>query len=253
LLVIMLTVVGSIKMMKPFNRAVDAQKELAVAYGERGEFVPPVGGLNAERIEKFMAVRRDLVPLCANFTEIGESFQRMDELDNEGEEPSKGELFGALGNVMGSVFGIAGNIGRFTEARNEALLREGMGLGEYIWIYTLAYNSWLDYEPNTGFEADEGGAFSNVEQRVIRQLMRNHVDALVAAGQQAEADSWLEEIRRLERSEGPGVPWEEQELPAGISAALAPFQTALSDLYCAATASFEFSQVTKKGLSITAN
>lgn len=252
-LVILLTVVGSIRMMKPFNKAVDAQRELSSRYGERDGFVPPVAGLTVDRLEKFMAVRRDLVPLCANFTEIGESFQRMDEFESEGEEPSKGELFGALGNVMGSVFGIAGNIGRFTESRNEALLREGMSLGEYIWIYTLAYNSWLGYPPNTGFEADEGGSFSAGEQRIIRQLMRNHAEALAAADRQPDAAAWLEEVRHLERSEGSGVPWEQHEMPAEIAAALGAYETELTDLFCAATASFEFSQVRKKGLSITAD
>ncbi len=253
LLIIVLSIGGSVVMMKPFNRAVDTQKELTAAFGERADFVPPVDSLAPDRLASFIGVRKVLVPLCENFTEIGEKFRRMEELEEGGDEPSKAEVFGALGDVMSAAFGIAGNIGRFTQDRNEALLGEGMGLGEYIWIYTLVYNSWLGYEPNLDFESGKGGRYERSEQEIIRQLMRNHVDALNEAGRDDEAAAWLAELEHLERSEGSGVPWADSEVPVATAAALEPYRAELDALYCGATSAFEFSRIRKHGLSITAN
>ncbi len=251
LLVILLTVGGGIVMMKPFSAAVDAQKELTAAHGDRGAYVPGADSLSPERLQAFMAVRRELVPLCTNFEEIGQKFEQMDNLGQGGEEPSKGEVFSATGDVMGAVFGIAGNIGRFSVVRNEALLAEGMGLGEYIWIYTLVYNSWLGKPANTDFESDEGRDYNAKEQAVIRQLMQNHAGALSAGGQTEEALVWQREAEHLERSVGPGVPWTDHELPVAISAAFEPYRQELTELYCAATAAFEFGTVRKRGLTFT--
>lgn len=255
LLVILLMIGGSVVMMKPFNKAVDAQKELNAEFGLRDEYIPSVDGITPAQVADFMKVRMALVPLCDNFTEIGAKFRKMDELDDEGEgeEPSKREVFGAVGEVMGAAFGIAGNIGRFTEERNRALLNEGMGLGEYIWIYTLVYNSWLGHEPNVDFDSAHGGRYDTKDQKLIRELIRNYVTALNAAGRTEEAATWASEADHLERMDGSGVPWADSEIPANLAATLAPFRTQLEDLYCEATSNFEFSQVRKKGLSITAD
>jgi len=261
LLVIVLLVGGSVVMMKPFKQAVDTQQELKAALGDRADYVPAADSLSPERLDKFIRVRGVLVPLCDNFTEISRKFSRMDELEADGEEPSKREIFGAVGEVMGAVFGIAGNIGRFTQVRNEALLAEKMSFGEYIWIYTLVYNSWLGYSPNTDFASNaEGdsptggdeGAYDAADQKLIRQLMRNHAGALAAAGRASEAAAWEAEADHLERQDGSGVPWHDTTLPAPVAAALEPYRNKLVPLFCAASASFEFDKVHKKGLRITA-
>ncbi len=254
ILSIVLSVGGSMMMMKPFDRAVDAQKKLEGSYGVREDFVPAATGLTADRVRIFMAVRQSLVPMCEEFEEIGRKFERLDDMDSDGEEPSKGEIFGAVGDMMGAAFGIAGNIGRFTEARNEALLAEGMGLGEYIWIYTLVYNSWLEYPPNTDFsEEDAGGGYGRSDQKLIRKLMRNHAGALAGAGESAAAEAWEAEAGFLERRDGSGVPWVENDLPEGLVAEVEPFRADLEELYCAASSAFEFSRMKKKGLSITSD
>jgi len=251
LLLLLVTIGGGIFMMKPFNKAVDTQKELSATYGKRSDYVPAAGGLNPERLEKFMNVRRELVPYCDNFNEISAKFEEMEKLDAGGEEPSKGEVFNAVGNMMSAVMGIAGNIGRFTATRNDALLNQDMGLGEYIWIYTLVYNSWLEHPPNTDFEERKNGEYSAEEKRVIQQLMRSHAQALTEVGRTEEAVAWTAEAGHLERSEGTGVPWVAHQLPEAVSQALEPYRTELAELYCQATSSFEFSQVKKKGLTIS--
>ncbi len=49
--------------------------------------------------------------MCESFSEIGEKFSQMEELDKGGDDPSRGEILGAVGDVMGAAFGFAGNIG----------------------------------------------------------------------------------------------------------------------------------------------
>jgi hypothetical protein len=253
LVVTVVMIVGGIRMMKPFDAAVATQKELTAAHGPRAEYVPPVDGPTADRLERFLRVRQALAPMCAEFVEIGGKFRRMEELDAGGEEPSKGEIFQAVGGLTSAVFGIASNLGRYTGQRNQALLDAGMGLGEYIWIYTLAYNSYLGYAPNQDFDGSKGSAYSRGEQRIIRDLMANHVEALAAAGRAEEAALWRGELDRLERTEGDGVPFGREQLPPEIAARFAPYRDRLEALYCAETSAFEFGRVRKKGLSISSD
>ncbi len=249
LLSILLTVGGSLYMMQPFNKAVDARKALEAEYGTRDTYIPPVEGISADRLEIFLAVRHDLLPMCEEFRKIGESFAAMDELDKGGDEPSKGEIFKAMGGLTGSIFGMVGNLGRFTELRNEALLGHGMSLGEYIWIYVLVYNSWLGEVPNRDFDGDARGAMSSKEQKVLVAMVRRHAEALASAGMAAEATLWEEEAERMKRSET-GVPFKDGTLPEGLIRVFEPYSGKLESLYCEATSSFEMNRIKKRGLSI---
>lgn len=251
LLMIVVSLVGGIRMMKPLNEAVDAQKELIASFGTRDEWVPPVDGLTPDRLERFLAVRDSLNPLCAEFTEIAVKFRKMEELDSDGEKPGKLEMLKAVGGVTGAVFSFPGNIGRFTAVRNQELMAAGMGLGEYIWIYVLAYNSDLGHPPNVDFDEKEAeGRYAAQEREVIRGLMARHADALTAAGRSEEAGLWRAETGRLERSESNGVPFPNESLPGEITDQLTPFRARLDSLYCANTSAFELGRVKKKGLSI---
>jgi len=231
LLGILLTVGGSLYLMRPFNEAVDAQKELVAEFGGREAYIPPPQGITPDRMEKFLVVRRTVMPMCEKFQELSKSFAAIEELDKGGEEPSKGEVFTVITNLTGNIFGMVGDIGRFTNLRNQALLESGMGLGEYIWIY------------------DSEGGMSGGEQKVMRTLVLNHAEALTSAGMADKAALWEQEADRMKRSET-GVPFEGGSLPAEVVRAFLPYERELADLYCEATSSFEMSRVRKKGLSI---
>jgi hypothetical protein len=249
LLSILLSVGGSLYLMRPFNRAIDVQKELVEQYGPREAFIPGPQGITPERMEAFLAVRRSVFPMCAEFREVAESFAAMEELDQGGQEPSKGEVFRAVGGLTGNIFGMVGNIGKFNELRNEALLGQGMGLGEYIWIYVLAYNSWKGHQPNQDIGGESNHGFSGSERRVILRLVRNHAEALAAAGLTERALLWEKEAGRMERTET-GVPFKDGGLPAGVIRGFLPYEQELDSLYCEATSSFELNRMKKKGLSI---
>lgn len=249
LLGIVVTVGGGFLMMRPFNRAAESQRELAGAHGMREDFRPGPEAFRPERIQAFLAVRRELMPLCENFARLTARFEAVEQLDQGQQDVSAGEAVRTVLPVIGSVFGIAGDIGRHVEARNRALLAQDMGLGEYVWYYVLAYNSWLGHEPNQEFDdGDADGAYATGERRAIAALLTNHAAALRAAGRAAEAEVWATEAEAVMDAQA-GVPFGLGGLPAEAAAALEPWRDQLEAQYCAATSSFELGAVRKQGLS----
>lgn len=251
LIMIFIAVGGGYLMMKPFNQAVDKQKEMEARFGSREDYVPLPDGLTADRLAGFLAVRRELMGKCGTFEDIAASFRQMDELDKgDGEKPPVGEVLKGVGNVMGSAFSVAGEIGALVNSRNNELLKNDMGLGEYTWIFVLAYYSWLGQEAGTGLDEESRGGFSGTEQAVFRQLMQNHARSLEEAGRTDEANRWRDEAERMYRSEG-AVPFAAGDLPAEIVAQLAPYRKEFEGTFCAAMSEFELGRVHKKGLSVS--
>ncbi len=252
LLNIILFVGAGFLFTKPMTKAANSQKELTAAYGVPNDFVPEVGGLTPQKIEAFLAVRAELMPSCEEFEGVAGGFAAMDELDQGGDEPSAKEIFMGLGKVMGSVKGLVMEMGEVLEIRNHALMAEDMGLGEYTWIYVLAYNSWLEYEPNTGIDSSDGGSFSSREQGLIEDLMNAHAGALAEAGRNDEAELWREEADKLDWSDT-GVPFQNSELPKEITDALESYRSRLESSYCAPMSEFDLGVIKKKGMSFHAN
>jgi len=249
LLAIVVTVGGGIIMTRPFSRAADTQQELSNRFGAREEFEPPLATFDRKRLKAFLAVRRELTPICAEFAAVAAKFAAVEKLDEGGEDPSAGEAIKTVLPVIGAAFGIAGKIGKHNEMRNRALLAQDMSLGEYIWYYVLVYNSWLGERPNQEFDDSEGDQdYARSERRVIRALLENHADALRDAGRDAEAELWTEAAVTVSNSAS-GVPFGPGGLPPAYADMLEPYRAKIEASYCAATSSFELSQIRKKGLS----
>lgn len=250
--------------MRPMNRAVDAQKELTAAMGDRDSYSPPAGVPAPERLEAFLAVRRAVLPQCERFTKIAADFARMDELGAASDKPGKGELFRAVTRLSGSVLGIVGDIGQLTEARNQALLDQKMGLGEYTWLYTLIYHSWLEHpvpgvshrrhgeDVEAGKEGQEKHVHVRRQRAALIGMMRRHAGALTAAGQAEQAQRWRDEADRMEQKDA-DAPFADGGLPPEWAAAFAARGDELRATWCEPMAEYELGEVTKSGLSINAN
>ena len=251
LLNIFLFVGAGIFFTRPMNKAATSQKDLTEAFGTPGQYVPEAGSLTPARIEIFLAVRARLLPSCEEFENVVFGFQAMEKLDNNEEEPSMGEIFKGLGKVMGSIKGLAMEMGEVLEIRNKALLEMDMGMGEYTWIYVLSYNSWLGYAPNVGIDSD-GGEFSSREQKLIVDLMDSHAESLEASGRLDEAQIWRSESKKLGWSDG-GIPFADSSLPEEIRAVLEPYRVRLEASYCEAMSEFDLGLIEKKGLSFHSN
>lgn len=239
-------------LMPPLDRAIDAQKELAVAQGAPDDFVPPAGPVAADRLEAFLAVRRAVMPHCAAFEEFARDMGRMDDLGTQSDRPAGRELFRAITSVTGSVLGLVGDIGKLNEARNQALLEQRMSLGEYRWIYMLGYHSWLGqpFPDRADGDAGEGdGARVERLRATVLGLMRRHAEALAEAGDAAAATLWRDEADRMERAAAE-VPFGPGGLPAGYAAAFETRGDELRATWCAQMAEYDLGEVHRRGLTV---
>jgi hypothetical protein len=143
------------------------------------------------------------MPMCPKFTKFAEDLARMDDLGKQSDKPDKGEVFRALTRVSGSVMGMAADIGQLNQLRNEALLAHRMGLGEYTWLYVLAYHSWLGNPVPDSADEDDGdgdGDGPRVEKlrALVIGMMRRYAEAEAAAGRADQATLWRTEADRME-------------------------------------------------------
>ena len=120
-----------------------------------------------------------------------------------------------------------------------------MGLGEYTWIYVVAYYSWLGHQP-TNFALGEGERPRIFADRVlgeVRDMIGRQLETLSASPGAAQADSSLIGLMQseLEAMEGDPdrLPFAEG-MPVELEASLEPFRERLERTYCAATSELDF-------------
>ena len=235
------------RLFDTFDGAIATRGELEERFGTPEAFVPPSdGAIRADRMETFLAVRESLQPYCDRFQGTFGAFQRMEEIDERG-EPSMREALG----VVRSALGIAPLLGRFSAARNQELLDAGMGMGEYTYIYVLAYRSWLDKPAE-----DEGGPLTSRRlsgrvRNALAEMLRRQRERLAeeqTEGHQELIDMLEAEIAALEEDRD-RVPWQDG-LPEHLEAALAPHRERLESLYCPAAQDFELARNRRRGITI---
>jgi hypothetical protein len=74
---------------------------------------------------------------------------------------------------------------RFMDTRNHALLKEEMGLGEYLYIYVLAYAEQLRQVDETRFAGIKQAYVGARARREMIQILRNQLDALMTGDPQS--------------------------------------------------------------------
>ena len=213
---------------------------------------PPDGSPPPDRIELFVAVREEVAGDRARVDKAIAGL-RIPELGEEGAVIGKIKLgLEALGDLIDG-------IGTYLQARDRALLERRMGLGEYVYIYTLTYYSWLGHTPGEAPEVrqdpdgvrvgvfdEDSGVFSEqaVRRRYRRYILPMTGAQLASVEQEAEAgdgEAWrsrLErEVQRLEVDPG-RVLWQDS-LPAAIEDSLQPFRERLEAAYTPSTNPFE--------------
>lgn len=220
-------------------------------FGQPEDFAPAFDGrIPADRIEVFLAARAVTEPARVDASET------IGQLDHKGDN--------APGNVFTKIrAGIAfvPAMLRYADRRNRALLDHDMGLGEYQYLYALAYFSYLEKDPGDGpnfrmhgsDDGDDDGDGGTVHwgvqvndssgdvrreraDFVRRGLNRNlaamaqnqltALDAQLAAGADPQLAVWREELAgELEkmREEPRRILWEEG-LPAPLRDSLEPFR-----------------------------
>jgi len=233
-----------------------SNEELTAQLGEIDAYVPPPDGVvPAPRLEIFLAVRESLTGEQEGLEAAYAALPRPEE--SEGPGVVVGKVMAGL-EVVGDLIA---QVGAYLQARNDALLDGKMGVGEYAYIYSLAYYSWLGHGPEDGPEnagnwggedgergfrdADfpfSGQAVRRRHRRYLLPMLRAQLASLDGEPEPSVDDGWRStlalEIRRFE--EDPGrVMWRDDGLPAPIRESLEPFRARLETTYSRTTNCFE--------------
>jgi len=234
---IVLPIVLAMMMMGPFKRAVDDRHAIEEKFGPQEAYVPPASGVPpADRIEVFLGVRRALAEPCADLTQAEEQLQKMETFDDQ-DEVDRMEVMKEVFSLTKSMMGVGPVLGHLYEIRNQNLLDAGMGLGEFTYIFVVAYNDRLLDEPDG--EQLFGPTVTNRRVRkALLSMLENQLAALQSeGGEEAEIEALEAEIAAMQADDR-RIPWQDA-IPPAITDALAPYLAELDELYCPAMAPLE--------------
>ncbi|HZX10165.1 MAG TPA: hypothetical protein VFG01_04390 [Acidobacteriota bacterium] len=236
-------------MVTSFEESEDILRELTEKYGEIEEYCPsPSGSIAPDRMEAFLKTRELIQP------EIKELEQTFDLLSDEQEQKraEKKESSGVFKKIKTGI-GLIPKIAEFLKKRNQALLEVKMGIGEYYYIYTIAYYSWLDKSITDGvpihinreneFDYHYGEDEESQEIRrdlAVRRLnkmllpmLKNQYERLKKTADREISENWRsdlkEEIEAMEKDRYRLV-WQDG-LPEVIESSLKPYKDRLESSY----------------------
>jgi len=248
--------------MSGFEDAVESREQLEERYGEAADFTPaPDGAVTSERMELFLAIRDELEPARRAIEGFFAGLPMSDEEARALEEQPFLRKIGSVVRITRSAVGFGGDLGEFFDARNRLLAERGMGIGEYTYIYALAYYSWLGRSPSDGPERDEGvsaeiGSWRGRVRRDLVGMLENQLAALPEGDASPAAAKWRAALSaELEALDGSRrrLPWEEG-LPPAIAASFEPYRERLEALYSETTNTFELARTRRRGrFSVTAD
>jgi hypothetical protein len=231
------------------NREALARREsLDRQYPGPDRYTPPADGtIPEERMRRFLAVRRELAASCPSVAEHWRRMEAMNELA-ESEDSSPRELFGQVGRVARDFPRLPKDYGGYVAARNRALLQQGMGLGEYTWIYAVSYFGALGDRPARAIPASKQP--DPFRERVIPQLRQMMARRLAAARRgETQPDSlaaWRAELDALAR-DGRRLPFQDG-LPPELAASIEPFRAELEALACPEASELDLTRTVRRGL-----
>lgn len=245
--------VGFLGVRKAMDRGKDIEsgyEELKARYGAPEDFVPaPDGAVPAGRMLAFLAARE---ALAADRQVAGDILRTLDGQSADGTPP------GFLQKAQAG-FRLVPVMMDFVERRNQALTAQGLGLGEYYYIYSLAYFNLLGKDladgpsftvtshdeggDNRGFQWEAGKNDRSEDSRDDRersirrylhgvqlQMARNQLEGLTALGGD-EADRQRLEAEVAALGNDPRRLLWETGLPEAVRASLEPYRAQLEATY----------------------
>jgi hypothetical protein len=248
LLVVVLSTVGIFRILRPLQSAVDTRVELESRFGAEDSFTPsPDGSIDASRIEAFLAVRNGLAGPCERLASNTAVMARMEELDHV-ENPSRMEVLRYAAAATRSAMRIGPLMGDLFERRNELLLASGMGLGEYDYLYVVAYQGHLAGErPRTGIL--DGNPVNRRVHGVLEAMLARQLEAARAAGRAADWIAELEGEHAAMASDVTRILWQDG-LPEQIQGSLAAYRDQLDATFFAAITEVELLRNARRPLGV---
>jgi hypothetical protein len=242
-----------------FQEQEELMEILTERYGQITDFCPePDGPIGPSRIEAFLSARDAFAPYREKLaTSMRELQEKVGQSEVEVKKPKN------VFEMMKLGFGLVPQIAEFMKFRNQALLDGEMGMGEYTYIYAIAYFSWLEKPPEDGPDFEVTGEDDsrvhlgeiNKEEireerrdsmlrrlhRILLPMLKNQLEKLTASGSSEVLSGWKDrleaEIQAMEEDRF-RLPWEDG-LPDLIETSLSPYRDRLERSYDAMTNPFE--------------
>jgi len=245
------------RMSKGFEASSKATATLDERYGKPAQFTPSGDGAIAPaRIEVFLAVRDATAPSRAAIAGTFSKFPSREEAEALDKKPMLEKLLTGMG-IARVGMSLPTAIADFFKLRDEAMLANDMGMGEYSYIYMLAFQSWLGHSPDDGplSEKHQGSAMQpGVQGRIQGELvamLENQAASLPPDAPQAWRDGLAAEIAAMKEDRS-RILWQDG-LPETIARSLEPYRERLEASYVPSTHPFELARNRKTGsLSYTA-
>jgi len=256
--------------VKGLQEASDTREELDRQYGQPGEFRPAAdGSIPADRMEIFLAVRDATQPARLEIVRTFQSFPMTEEEARELESKSFFEKIGSVFKIGGTALQLPRAFGKFFQERNQSLIENQMGMGEYTYIYVLAYYGALGHSPQDGPEGhkvsiDTGDGVkrsmghSPLSGRIQGDLIDMLSNQLAAIPAETDPDggAWRRQLRaEIDALDDDPlrIPWQDG-LPQAIADSIAPYRERLEKSYERRTNEFELARNRKRGnWSVTAD
>ncbi len=176
-LIVIILVMGGFffirNIVQDFRSSDELMDTLVEVFGEIEEYCPPPNGaIDPQRLEAFLAVREAMTPVREG---LEQSLRILQESDDErlGEKERR-----SVFKKISTGFGLISQIADFNRARIQALLDAEMGMGEYYYLYTLSYYSWLGKPILDGHDFqirsdDEGFRFNDWESEESDEIRKD--------------------------------------------------------------------------------
>ncbi len=247
-LAVAIPIVLGTMIMLPLNRAIENRTELEDRFGAQDAFVPPASGApSRDRIEAFLRVRQALTTTCDDFWDAERAVAKLEAFDGQ-EEVSKIAVMRQAMSTTKTMMGMGPLIGHFYEVRNQALVDEDMGLGEYTYIYVLAYNDEI-VNPSAHLELFGPGTTNLRVRQALEAILNNQLELLREEGGPPDVIAAVEAEVEALGNDPKRIPWQDG-LPLEIEDSLRPYRAELDGLFCGATSPLELTINEKRGLAI---
>jgi hypothetical protein len=240
------------RVMKGMEASTQASGALDERFGKPTAFTPSGdGAVPSARMEAFLAVREATAPARVSIAGFFDSLPTREEAEAMDKAPFTEKLVKGFGFARTGM-GIPTALADFFKIRDESLLAQEMGMGEYTYIYVLAYQSWLGHPPGDGPLRDDSPGAAPVPPRVLVRIqsdlltiLENQAAALPVDTPQARRDQLAAEIAAMKEDSG-RIPWKDG-VPDAVAVSFEPYRDRLEASYARATNVFELARNRRHG------
>lgn len=220
------------------------EQSLIDRFGWANQFTPsPDGSISPQRIEAFIRIREALQPDCADYQAVLTSITLLEQLETDQESSTSDAASAGLHGLKGA-FSAGPRMVKFSTNRNQALLSEEMGIGEYLYIYLTSYGEQLAKEPASAYSKMEEAYVSERARREFMQILSNQQLALQTSelqstypGLDRDLDTEISALKDGSHS----APWPNGPIGKARES-LTPYRSQLDGLYCSGIVKIELLQ-----------